>query len=87
MITGKSMIPKPKRTINKELLLEYRSKPCHISDGDCFGDVCAHHLKSRGAGGGDVLSNLLPLCVYHHNLIHKIGTYTFCLKYDIHSNP
>lgn len=29
-----------------------------------------HHIDARGAGGDDVLSNLICLCRRHHNLAH-----------------
>ena len=30
----------------------------------CQGSVEAHHVKTRGAGGGD--NQTVPLCSYHH---------------------
>ena len=48
----------------------------------CTGDICAHHLKTRGAGGKDE-KNLLPLCVKHHTEIHQIGKITFSGKYNL----
>jgi hypothetical protein len=30
-----------------------------------------HHIKTRGSGGSDHDDNLMPLCVLHHNHIHK----------------
>lgn len=32
-----------------------------------------HHVKSRGAGGGDVATNVMPLCHEHHQEIHQAG--------------
>ena len=40
-----------------------------------------HHIKTRGAGGVDDPSNLLALCLPHHNEVHNIGWKTFGLKY------
>ena len=56
------------------------NKPCIVC-GKSPSDL--HHIKSRGAGGDDSLSNLLPLCRLHHIEIHKIGRKTFALKYKI----
>lgn len=44
--------------------------------------VDAHHLISRGAGGPDSISNLLPLCRIHHSEIHQIGVTKMCDKYS-----
>lgn len=35
--------------------------------------VDAHHVKTRGAGGGDEFWNLLALCRSCHREIHTIG--------------
>lgn len=40
-----------------------------------------HHWKSKGAGGGDELSNLVPLCHPHHVEFHASGRKTFWRKY------
>lgn len=32
-----------------------------------------HHLISRGAGGPDHPSNLIPLCVVCHDFVHRSG--------------
>lgn len=73
--------PKPKRKIDRKLLDEYHSKPCEINNNECFGQVVAHHVRSRGAKGDDVADNLWALCMRHHAEIHSLGTYTFCIKY------
>ena len=41
----------------------------------------AHHIKSRGAGGGDDVSNLLSLCGECHTRIHTEGEGRFVLHY------
>jgi 5-methylcytosine-specific restriction endonuclease McrA len=46
-------------------------------------NVDAHHIVSRGAGGGDELSNLIALCREHHTEIHTIGKETFGDKYGL----
>lgn len=35
--------------------------------------VDAHHITTRGAGGDDVVENLLNLCRQHHAELHQIG--------------
>jgi len=76
------MIPKPKRKVDKELLRSFRDKPCLIKK-DCLGEVCAHHVKTKGSGGGDIVDNLIALCLKHHSELHQIGTITFYLKYGL----
>ncbi len=62
---------KPKRIKNERLLLEYRAMFCEVC-GKKEG-VCGHHVKSKGSGGDDEPSNLIPLCQEHHNQIHSRG--------------
>jgi len=40
------------------------------------------HIKSRGAGGGDVPFNVMPLCRNHHTEQHQIGIVTFVQRYS-----
>lgn len=40
-----------------------------------------HHIKSRGAGGGDDNTNLLALCGVCHARIHQEGDRRFILHY------
>lgn len=44
--------------------------------------VALHHVKSRGAGGGDNEENLMPLCQLHHNEVRAIGLNAFAEKHD-----
>lgn len=69
------MLPKPKRLENEQLLEAFRLMPCAAcgarpSDPD--------HIKTRGAGGEDIESNILPLCRRHHTQRHTIGWFRFC---------
>lgn len=41
----------------------------------------AHHVKTKGAGGGDEWC--VPLCAQHHSEIHNIGRDTFAKKYGM----
>lgn len=70
---------KPKRIENKELLKKYHKKPCVVC-GSIPSDP--HHLKSRGAGGDDVETNLIALCRKCHSLIHSIGLTQFVELYE-----
>lgn len=36
-----------------------------------------HHLRTRGAGGGDSHENLLALCTECHADLHQVGARTF----------
>ena len=76
------MFPKKKRVKNRKLLDSYREKRCLIDQG-CMGVVCAHHITSVGAGGGDSVDNLLPVCAKHHNEIH-MSQIKFMEKYPIY---
>ena len=72
--------PKPSRTKNRKLLNEIKKRSCiicgkHPSDAD--------HIRSKGAGGSDVESNLWPLCRTHHREKHDIGLRRFATRYPI----
>lgn len=45
----------------------------------------AHHVKSRGAGGGDDYWNLIPLCNEDHvsgpNAWHRLGAISFVHRF------
>ena len=76
------MFPKKKRKIDKKLLEEFHDKTCLINS-NCMGQVVAHHVKHKGAGGDDVLENLIALCTKHHVELHAIGQYTFFIKHRL----
>ena len=62
-----------------------RSLGCVVGGKDCFGDILAHHVKTKGAGHGDEY-NLVPLCFSHHtwnNGVHAIGKIRFEEKYSL----
>jgi hypothetical protein len=62
---------KNKRIKDRELLDSYRSKPCVV----CYfhHTTVAAHIRSVGAGGDDIATNLLPLCYAHHREQHDKG--------------
>jgi len=73
------LIPKKPREKNPEYVKFIRSLPCLA----CKKPGCdPHHIKSRGAGGGDS-ANLVPLCRVHHTMIHTYGRRTFEKKFHI----
>jgi len=66
---------KLKRIEDKVLISEVKRMPCCA----CLkaGPSDAHHIKSQGSGGNDVVSNLVSLCREHHSMLHKIGLNKF----------
>lgn len=44
---------------------------CSVKGLECFGNVEAHHVKTRGAGGGDDMT--VPLCSFHHARLDSPG--------------
>lgn len=53
-------------TCDPEFLAQIRKLPCMACGS--IGSTEAHHIKTRGSGGGDDPWNILPLCSYHHTL-------------------
>ena len=37
----------------------------------CVFGVCKHHIDSRGSGGSDDPLNIVYLCVYCHDAVHR----------------
>lgn len=63
-------VSKNHRIIDKKLLEHVRTLEClHCSVTPCQ----PHHVRSIGAGGGDILQNLMPLCTEAHTRIHMTG--------------
>lgn len=42
-----------------------------------------HHIRTRGAGGGNEPTNVIPLCREHHTEIHKKGVRTMTQIYKL----
>jgi len=63
------MIPKKKRIVNKKLIKRIHSIGYCEYCGSHF-NLEAHHIKSRGSGGGDTPYNLILLCYVCHNKVH-----------------
>lgn len=74
------MIPKNKPLKSKNNIAAIKRQCCKVCGKR---NVDVHHIKSRGAGGGDELSNLMALCREHHTEIHAIGRETFGNKYGL----
>lgn len=55
--------------MDKELLELVRTLPCIACYLEPAGQ--AHHVTTRGAGGDDVATNLMPLCPADHSLWHQ----------------
>ena len=69
---------KKKRIKNPELLESIREKPC-LFCGKSPSE--AHHITTKGAGGGDTENNLMPVCRKHHAELHQIGYAKMGWKY------
>lgn len=83
---------KNKRVVDESLLDTVRNLPCMgCASLDPEGARASvfenevrshpHHLISRGAGGGDVAKNLMPLCWNHHAEVHRKGLAEFSQSY------
>ena len=66
------------RIVNKELLQDYRGKPCLICRSM---NSDPHHIRPVSNFGPDKDWNLIPLCRSHHSEIHQIGLNSFVVKY------
>lgn len=66
------------RVRDPQLLEEVRTQPCQACGA---GIVDAHHIKTRGAGGDDVRTNVMPLCRLHHQEWHRRGAGYMVAKY------
>lgn len=64
---------------NPELLKEIRKKRCIACNAPPPSDV--DHIKTRGSGGEDSVSNCWPLCRRCHILKGQIGINNMCERY------
>ena len=72
-----------------EYLKLIEAMPCTIATlgpratgAGCMGDVVAHHVKTKGAGGKD-RGDTIGLCFLHHSEWHDKGRISFQLKYNL----
>lgn len=63
------MIPKNNRIVDKKIIKEIRQIGYCELCGSQF-NLQAHHIKSKGAGGHDLPSNLICLCSVCHRIVH-----------------
>ena len=54
---------------------------CAVSDTQHMGGYEAHHVKTKGAGGGDEWA--ICLCAGHHREIHDIGRQSFAARHAV----
>ena len=66
--------PKQAREINEEFEKFIRLQPCcyrgNFRSRCIIGDTIPHHIKTRGAGGGDS-GNMIPVCAQHNDEAHR----------------
>ena len=75
------MFSKKKRFKSKENLALVRSQRCLVCKSNPPNEP--DHLRTRGAGGGDELFNLLALCRRCHTLRHLLGLKNFAVKFNL----
>lgn len=73
------MYPKVKRHKDLDCIKRIGSLPCVACGANPPNH--AHHIKTRGSGGGDYPWNLMPLDFKCHTEVHQIGLKKFCEKY------
>ena len=56
-----------------------RESPCLVKG--CKMKSIPHHVISRGAGGLD--AHAVPLCLKHHEEVHRVGRYSFMYRYGV----
>lgn len=82
------------RTVNRRLrrALEHRDRTCVVPGCESTRGLHAHHLIHWEDGGGTELSNLVPLCPFHHRAHHHgditiIGPAERLQVTDLHGKP
>ena len=82
-LTGRPVAQKAPRNSDPEFLAAIRQLLC-LACGRAAPSE-AHHVRSRGAYGGDDAWNVIPLCAQHHTLgkdaWHRIGPLLFLKRY------
>lgn len=72
------VLQKPKRKGDPKVLEMVRNQRCSAC-GSWPSD--AHHVTTKGAGGGDTGDNVMPLCRTHHTEWHQSGPGKMISKY------
>ena len=65
---------------DEALKRKFRELPCLACGANPPSVV--HHIKTRKSGGRDYEWNLMPLCIRHHNEVHKMGSVSFVRKHE-----
>lgn len=82
-LAGRPVQQKAPRNSDPEFLAEIRKLACLACGAAPPSE--AHHVRSRGAYGGDDAFNVLPLCKDHHTMgrdaWHRIGPLLFLKRY------
>lgn len=76
----KKSLEKNKRVVDEQYIQSVEWQRC-VACGK-QGPNDAHHVTTRGAGGGDTWDNLMPLCRVCHSEWHQIGPSKMIKKYD-----
>jgi hypothetical protein len=63
--------PKSHRKIDEELIREVSKQACVVCGKRPAGE--AHHIKTKGSGGGDYIWNLCPVDRFCHQRFHSKG--------------
>lgn len=73
------------RVIDLELIRRVRMMPCRVCGREPTQEAPndPDHIRTRGSGGGDNLSNLWALCRHHHIEKGQIGIKSFVEKYRL----
>lgn len=74
----KAGLREPSRVVCPQHLQWIRGNCCILADVRnhvCWGKIEAHHVTTRGAGGGD--ETAIPVCSAAHRLVHDLGRMTF----------
>lgn len=70
---------KPMREVDAQLLEAVRKMYCAACGKG--NEIHAHHVTSKGAGGGDTRDNVMPLCAAHHAFWHSKGVVETCKRF------
>lgn len=72
---------KKKRVEDRKLLNAIKKWPCLV----CKSTYCVDpaHIHSKGAGGPDLIWNVIPLCRICHTIQHADGWKTFWKQHPI----
>ena len=82
--TRRSMIAKPKRTVDRPFLDSMKQKECVVCGrlpGDLRIQIDPSHIRSVGAGGPDEEFNVVSKCRLCHSKWHAIPHSKFCRQH------